>query len=393
MNRKKRASPANATPCEVVVARLENVKRSGSGFTARCPAHEDQHNSLSVSEGVDGRALLNCFVGCQVSTIVASIGLSLADLFPHQSRQDGMAPSQQCTTATVTLTEYAAAKKLPVDFLRSLGLSDISYQGQPAIRIPYFDHGGGEIAVRIRTALEKSAEGDNRFRWRKGSKPRLYGLWRKLATDYAILCEGESDCHTLWFHGFSALGFPGATNWNEERDASQLEGVVTIYVVIEPDNGGEAVRTWLAKSKIACRAKLLTLDGFKDPSALYLDDPPRFPARLRQVMERAIPVSRALAEQTASEKAAAWAHCKHLASSVNGLERFEETLRARGVVGEERTAKLLYLALTSRFLERPVSVAIKGPSSGGKSFLTEQVLSFFPASAVYCLSHRPCTVA
>lgn len=192
---------------------------------------------------------------------------------------------------------------------------------------------------------------------------------------------------------FRPLVFRVLPTGTKNATRASLEGVVTIYVVIEPDNGGEAVRTWLAKSKIACRAKLLTLDGFKDPSALYLDDPPRFPARLRQVMERAIPVSRALAEQTASEKAAAWAHCKHLASSVNGLERFEETLRARGVVGEERTAKLLYLALTSRFLERPVSVAIKGPSSGGKSFLTEQVLSFFPASAVYCLSHRPCTVA
>jgi hypothetical protein len=386
MSHGKGTGPGSATPCETVVARLQNVKRSGSGFTARCPAHEDQNNSLSVSEGEDGRALLNCFVGCQVSTIAANIGLSLADLFPRQGGRDRIVTSHQCNTATVTVIEYSAAKKLPVDFLRSLGLSDICYQGQSAIRIPYFDNGGAEIAVRIRTGLEKSAECDNRFRWRKGSKPRLYGLWRELATDYAILCEGESDCHTLWFHGFPALGVPGSTNWNEERDAPHFDGVAIIYVVIEPDKGGEAVQTWLAKSKIAGRAKLLTLDGLKDPSALHLDDPVRFLARLREAMEHAIPVSRAVAEQDESEKAAAWEQCKDLAGSVNSLERFEQTLRARGVVGEERGAKLLYLALTTRLLERPVSVAIKGPSSGGKSFLTEQVLSFFPASAVYCLS-------
>ena len=47
-------------------------------------------------------------------------------------------------------------------------------------------------------------------------------------------------------------------------------------------------------------------------------------------------------------------------------------LRGRGVVGEERNAKLLFLALVTRFLKRPVSVAVKGPSSGGKSFLVEQ---------------------
>jgi hypothetical protein len=42
--------------------------------------------------------------------------------------------------------------------------------------------------------------------------------------------------------------------------------------------------------------------------------------------------------------------------------------------------------LTSRFLPRPVSVAFKGPSAGGKSYLTDQVLKFFPERAYYALS-------
>ena len=46
----------------------------------------------------------------------------------------------------------------------------------------------------------------------------------------------------------------------------------------------------------------------------------------------------------------------------------------------------LYLALTSRFLSRPVSVAVKGPSSGGKSFTVESVLRFFPPEAVHCMT-------
>jgi hypothetical protein len=57
-----------------------------------------------------------------------------------------------------------------------------------------------------------------------------------------------------------------------------------------------------------------------------------------------------------------------------------------GVVGERRAAKLLYLAVTSRLLDRPVSVAVKGPSSGGKSYVTEQVLKLFPSSAYYSLT-------
>jgi hypothetical protein len=76
-----------------------------------------------------------------------------------------------------------------------------------------------------------------------------------------------------------------------------------------------------------------------------------------------------------------------LAYEGNILEKFARDLKVVcGVVGEERIAKLLYLAITSRFLDRPVSIVVKGPSSGGKSFTVEQVLRFFPASAYYVLT-------
>jgi hypothetical protein len=75
-----------------------------------------------------------------------------------------------------------------------------------------------------------------------------------------------------------------------------------------------------------------------------------------------------------------------IASSQNVLDRFASTMRDLGVVGEERLAKLLYLAVTSRLLAQPVSVAVKGPSSGGKSYSVGKVLLFFPAEAYYELS-------
>jgi hypothetical protein len=68
------------------------------------------------------------------------------------------------------------------------------------------------------------------------------------------------------------------------------------------------------------------------------------------------------------------------------LGYFAKELRRAGVVGEERLAKLLYLAVTSRLLPQPVSVAVKGPSSGGKSYAVGKVLGFFPQEAYYELS-------
>ncbi len=81
-----------------------------------------------------------------------------------------------------------------------------------------------------------------------------------------------------------------------------------------------------------------------------------------------------------------WRQCEALATSPRILDRFTEDLKRAGVVGEERTAKLVYLAVTSRRFGRPVSMAVKGPSSGGKSYTVQQVLEFFPANAYHSLT-------
>ena len=91
------------------------------------------------------------------------------------------------------------------------------------------------------------------------------------------LVEGESDCHTLWQEGFPAVGLPGAGNWNEERDASNLRRHRRQSLSSSNPTKAAKRSKWLAKSKIRDRVKLVRLSGFKDPSALYLDNPPVLP--------------------------------------------------------------------------------------------------------------------
>src|SRR5262249_41954113 len=131
-----------------------------------------------------------------------------------------------------------------------------------AIKIPYFNRDGVERAVRFRFRLDG---GQGRFRWKTGTKPCLYGLerleaGRKLGT--VVLDEGESDTDTLWFHGIPALGLPGADSWKEQW-ADELDGIGRILVVLEPDQGGAAVRRWLARSRIRDRVALLSLAPHK----------------------------------------------------------------------------------------------------------------------------------
>lgn len=62
--------------------RLDKVRQTGPGrWLARCPAHEDRSPSLSLREVDDGRVLLHCFGGCQMSDVLCALGLSVADLF------------------------------------------------------------------------------------------------------------------------------------------------------------------------------------------------------------------------------------------------------------------------------------------------------------------------
>ena len=75
-----------------------------------------------------------------------------------------------------------------------------------------------------------------------------------------------------------------------------------------------------------------------------------------------------------------------LAKEPRILDRFALDVERSGLVGEKRGAGLLYLAVTSRLLDRPVSVAIKGASSAGKSSLVAQVLRFFPGEAYHTVT-------
>ena len=171
-----------------LLAHLAGVCRSGDGWAACCPAHADQHQSLSVRH-LDGKWLIKCHAGCDWREIISALGVAESDLFDSPSNGAGgrpipldqratVQPSPTSTSPTnaaagLTLDQYATAKGLPVDFLKGCGISEFTYDHKPALRMPYLGAAGEPLAVRFRIALE----GD-RFRWKSGSKPQLYGLHR-----------------------------------------------------------------------------------------------------------------------------------------------------------------------------------------------------------------------
>jgi hypothetical protein len=442
--------------------RLERVKKSGGGWTARCPVHDDRVASLSIREGTDERILLKCFAGCSTKEVVRALGLETRDLFADTratppdspatlqpslgnpqsytdsglagaSGDDSVAPlhadQQGLRVRACTLAAYAEAKGLPLEFLRSLQLADAKYAGAQAIRMPYVNVEGEEQAVRYRIGLD----GEDKFRWKKRSKICLYGLTRlRGARDrgYAVLVEGESCAQTLWLHGFPALGLPGAALWKDERDLPAVEGLETLYVLVEPDRGGQAILDWLRRSALTTgrrpklsseddrpteitlkdvtflgqtfdewneapiesaarplpKVKLVSLASAKDASELYLHDREAFAARFEQALQEAVPYeehARIVAEIRSKR---AFENAGELAREERILDVFEAELDGAGVVGERQLCKLIYLAVTGRLLDRFASLAVKGPSASGKSWAIERVLEFFPLEAYHLLT-------
>jgi putative DNA primase/helicase len=61
------------------------LRRSGDGWAARCPAHNDKEPSLSIREDPsNGNVLIKCHKGCDVETVMRAMGLAMMDLFPSK---------------------------------------------------------------------------------------------------------------------------------------------------------------------------------------------------------------------------------------------------------------------------------------------------------------------
>jgi DNA primase len=72
------------------------------------------------------------------------------------------------------------------------------------------------------------------------------------------------------------------------------------------------------------------------------------------------------------EEALAWLKAPRL------IERLREAFHQAGIIGEETSTLVAYLAGVSRKLERPLAIIIQSASAAGKTTLMDAVLSFFP---------------
>lgn len=224
-----------------ILSRLEGVRGGHGQWTARCPAHDDRQNSLSVSEGKDGRVLLHCHAGCDLDAITGALGLAAKDLF---AGNDGGA---------LGWNDTIPAKK------RGRAPVIATYD--------YKDDSGKLLAQKLRRADKSFSwrRPDGRHGWiydRKGVPNRLY-VGGELA-GAVFVCEGEKDVDTL--HGLghnAASGADGAGpgKWKPEY-TEQLRGC-SVCVFTDNDDVGRAyaAETCNALHGVASSVRLLDLSA------------------------------------------------------------------------------------------------------------------------------------
>lgn len=111
-----------------LLSRLQRVKRTGPGrWIASCPTREDRHPSLAIRELDDGRVLVHDFGGDDVASILAAVGLDLADLFPDRPSQFGSRVARPFNASDVlALVSFESRVAVVVcsDVLRSKAVSE-----------------------------------------------------------------------------------------------------------------------------------------------------------------------------------------------------------------------------------------------------------------------------
>jgi hypothetical protein len=196
---------------EEIIARFPDAKKTGSGWTARCPAHDDRDPSLTISEGADGRTLLKCFGGCQTNSICAKVGLTLADLFADKPERNGHAKK-----IVAAYRYHDADGKLLFEVVR-FEPKDFR-QRRPDATAPdgwtWNTRGVSKVLFRLPEILRDIQKGM-----------------------FIFICEGEKDALALAEHGISATSNPGGAGKWQDSFSETLRGCDCV-IIADKDKAG-----------------------------------------------------------------------------------------------------------------------------------------------------------
>ena len=245
--------------------------------SVKCPMHDDRVASLSISMPKGVWYCWGCGKGGTLLTLARFLGgdFDRSDLIVETNRThepepepvdfiekyNEFAPIKPTTPEAIT---YARQKGIAYDTLEDFG---IRHDNRGTLVMPYFDR-NRVVALRYRTR-------DNKKWYESGSERQLYNLNQLRNARRVILCEGESDTHSM-FDLFKRIrmedivvgGVAGANSSREKWElfALDLMWAEEVYVAFDADDAGDkgAERGIEVLGGIAKRLRPTTANDWSD---------------------------------------------------------------------------------------------------------------------------------
>ena len=248
-------------------------KPSGKGWSAKCPAHDDNNPSLSVAEGDGGIVLAKCFAGCPTKDIAAAVGLKERDLFlskrsrlrslvgrfvpkrkpaPKSQKQPAVSTEIPKSSGNGQLCRQPGNKKKKAYETLSQAISELhtfllnkgyctqagswgyrNENGEHVASVVRFDDLPSENEELRKTYRPVSKHPDG---WRWGDPPGnwpLYRLMKVKESDRVLVCEGEKAAYSAEQIGMVATTSAHGSQSPHKTDWAPLAGKT---VMILPDN-------------------------------------------------------------------------------------------------------------------------------------------------------------
>jgi 5S rRNA maturation endonuclease (ribonuclease M5) len=223
------------------LSRLENVKQKNPDqYQAKCPAHNDKHNSFSVKKKND-KINFHCHAGCSSEAILSAMGLRWKDIY----LDDGPGQHQKNKQKKKIVNTY--------DYRDKEG--NLLYQ---------------VVRFKPKSFMQRRPAGQNKWKWGLGNVDRiLYNLPAVLKAakenKLVFLVEGEKDADNLIDLGLTATtAAMGAGNWRSNYTKS-LTGA---DVIIIPDHDGPGIehanKVSVKLNKNGIEANILELPDLKE---------------------------------------------------------------------------------------------------------------------------------
>lgn len=209
-----------------VIGALRKVRRVTNGWTACCPAHDDEHPSLSITETPE-RDLFKCHAGCTFEQIRCAIESSLPIA-------DGLRANVHAGLTVEQQSRIGPRRRRTV--------AEYDYKDENGrllfkiVRMLATNEGGSSKKEFHVKRPPRAGEKPSRSGWIHNAQDTrlvLYGLPELANSNFVYLVEGEKDVETLRRLGLTATCNPfGAGKWRSEYNDSLTRKKVAII----PDN-------------------------------------------------------------------------------------------------------------------------------------------------------------